>query len=165
MCSHCSIYSNGVSDDITALFQDIINTSGRAAIAVDAYLAMLSRSWFYYLLPKLDVPGYVETASVVQVLLPLRWNGLTAVLVLVGTNMIFMGIVSVLYVRRTRFSFAGDYWHAIAQLISPDTISLYEKSREMKDDDVEEKLDVESEDFLVKIERSVEDGLVTVVKV
>ncbi|KAI8946964.1 hypothetical protein F4801DRAFT_562622 [Xylaria longipes] len=165
MCNHCSIFGGGVSDDIAALFQYIINTTGRSALAIDTYLTMLSRSWYYSLLSKFDVPGYVSTAFVVEVLLPLRWSGLTAVIVLVGINTVLVWTISVLYIRRTRFTLAGNYWHAVAQLISKETSSLLEKSGEMKDQDVTEKLDLESEDFLVKIERSAQDGLITVVKV
>ncbi|KAI1421740.1 hypothetical protein F5Y12DRAFT_800685 [Xylaria sp. FL1777] len=165
MCRRCNISGYGVSDDIAAIFLRIINTTGRSTIALDTYLAMLSRSWYYYLLPKFDVPSYVDLVSVVEVLLPIRWRGLTAVLVLVGVNTVLMWIIAALYIRRTRFSLAGNYWHAVAQLVSTDTISLLEKSSEMQDDDVMEQLDLESEDFLVKIDHSIRDGRVTVVKV
>lgn len=165
MCNHCSIFGGGVSDDIAALFQYIINTTGRSAIAIDTYLAMLSRSWYYSLLPKFDTPGYVDVVFVAEVVLPLRWSGLTAVLVLVGTNTVLMWIISVLYIRRTQLSLAGNYWHAVAQLVSKETVPLLERSGEMMDDDVAKKLDLENGDFIVKIERSAQDGLVTVVRV
>ncbi|KAI0537909.1 hypothetical protein GGR58DRAFT_513421 [Xylaria digitata] len=165
MCNRCEIFGFGVSDDIAALFQRIINTTGRSAIAIDTYIAMLSRWWYYYLLPRFDVPGYIDAAFTTEVILPRRWRGLTVVLVLVGTNMALMWTIAALYIRRTRFTLAGNYWHAVAQLISKDTIPLLEKSGEMTDEDVTEQLDLESEDFLVKIERSTQDGLVTVAKV
>ncbi|KAI1748689.1 hypothetical protein F4782DRAFT_515928 [Xylaria castorea] len=165
MCNHCVIFGGGVSDDIAALFQYIINTTGRSAVAIDTYLTMLSRSWYYALLPKFDVPGNVDTAFVAEVLLPLRWSGLTAVIVLVGINTVLVWIILVLYIHRTRFTLAGNYWHAVAQLVSKETFPLLEKSGEMNDEDVTERLDLESEDFLVKIDRSLRDGLVTVVRV
>ncbi|KAI0864886.1 hypothetical protein F4860DRAFT_382635 [Xylaria cubensis] len=165
MCNHCVLFGGGVSDDIAALFQYIINTTGRSAVAIDTYLTMLSRSWYYSLLPKFDVPGNVSAAFVAEVLLPLRWSGLTAVIVLVATNTVLMWIILVLYIQRTRFTLAGNYWHAVAQLVSKETIPLLEKSGEMEDEDVKERLDLESEDFLVKIDQSEGDGRVTVVKV
>ncbi|KAI1154041.1 hypothetical protein F4825DRAFT_207502 [Nemania diffusa] len=165
MCDHCDIFGGGVSDDIAALFQHIVNTTGRAAVAVDTYLAMLSRSWFYSLLQKFDVPGTVITAFATTVLLPIRWSGLAAVLSLVATNTVLTWIITVLYVLRTRFTFAGNYWHAVSQLIYKDTLPLLEKGGEMKDEDVAEELDMELEDFLVKIDRLEIGGRVSVVKV
>ncbi|RWA13176.1 hypothetical protein EKO27_g1889 [Xylaria grammica] len=155
MCVQCDIRGYSVPDDVAALFQRIINTTGRASIAIDTYLAVLSLWWYYYLFPRFNVPGYVDVAFVADVLLPIRWRGLTAVLVLVGMNTVVMWIIAALYVRRTRFSRAGNYWHAVAQLISEDTIPLLEKSGEIKDEDLTEQLDLESEDFLVKLECSV----------
>ncbi|KAK5630557.1 hypothetical protein RRF57_006272 [Xylaria bambusicola] len=165
LCDHCDILGYSVPDDIAALFQNIINTTGRAAVAVDTYLAILSRWWYYYLLPRFDVPGYVDVAFAAEVLLPLRWRGIIAVLVLIGVNTVVMWIIATLYVRRTQFSFAGNYWHAVAQLISKETMPLLEKSREMNDEDLKEQLDIELEDFVVKIGRSTHDGYVTVLKV
>ncbi|KAI1272217.1 hypothetical protein F5Y07DRAFT_403610 [Xylaria sp. FL0933] len=164
MCDHCVIFGSGVSDDIAALFQHIINTTARAAVAVDTYLAMLSRSWLYVLLPKFDVPGPVDAAFATTVLVPARWSGFAAVATLAVTNTLFMGIITALYVRRTRFTFAGNYWHAISQLIFKDTLPLLEKSGNMKDEDVTEQLDVELEDFLVKIERRTMDDRIAVVR-
>ena len=165
LCDHCDILGFSVPDDIAALFQNIINTTGRAAVAIDTYLAILSRWWYYYLFPRFDVPGYVDIVFVAEIVLPLHWRGIIAVLVLVGVNTIVMWIIAVLYVRRTRFSLAGNYWHAIAQLISKETIPLLDKGSEVKDEDLKEQLDIESEDFLVKIGRSPYDGHVTVVRV
>ncbi|KAJ2993040.1 hypothetical protein NUW58_g1967 [Xylaria curta] len=165
LCTYCLMEGSFMSDDMSAIFERIINTTGRAATAVDTYLAMLTRSCYYSYLPKFDVPGYIDVAFVTEVLLPIRWRGLTAVLVLVGVNAVLMWFIAVLYIRRTRFTLAGNYWHAVAQLISKDMVPLLEKGREMKDEDLTEQLDLESEDFLVKIERSPQDGLVTVVKV
>ncbi|TGJ87537.1 hypothetical protein E0Z10_g1228 [Xylaria hypoxylon] len=127
MCDHCHIVGLGISDDIAALFQHIVNTTGRAAVAVDTYLAMLSRSWFYSLLQKFDVPGTVTTAFA------------------------------------TTRSSRSSLW--FSQLIYKDTLPLLENSRKMKDEDVAEKLDLELEDFLVKIDRLALDDRVSVVKV
>ncbi|KAI0466488.1 hypothetical protein F4859DRAFT_507296 [Xylaria cf. heliscus] len=165
LCEHCDIFGFSVPDDVAALFQRIINTTGRSAVAIDTYLTILSRWWYYYLFPRFNVPGNVELMFSAEVVVPLRWRGLTAVLVLVGVNTIVMWIIAALYVWRTRFNLAGNYWHAIAQLMSKDTIPLLEKSGEMRDDDVTEQLDIESEDFWVKIGRSADDGVVTVVRV
>ncbi|KAI1360755.1 hypothetical protein F5Y08DRAFT_348457 [Xylaria arbuscula] len=165
LCDHCDLLGFSVPDDVATLFQNIINTTGRAAVAIDTYLAILSRWWYYYLFPRFDVPGHVNVIFVAEVVLPLRWRGIIAVFVLVGVNTVVMWIIAALYVRRTRFSLAGNYWHAVAQLISKETGPLLDKSSEMKDEDLKEQLDLESEDFLVKIARSPHDGHVTVVRV
>ncbi|TGJ80264.1 hypothetical protein E0Z10_g8506 [Xylaria hypoxylon] len=89
-----------------------------------------------------------------EVVLLLRRRSFTAVLVLVGVNTTVMWIIAALYVQLTVFSLAGNYWHAVAQLVSNDTIPLLEKSGKMNDEDVTKQLNLESEDFLVKIERS-----------
>ncbi|TGJ80539.1 hypothetical protein E0Z10_g8214 [Xylaria hypoxylon] len=104
------------------------------------------------------------TVFAAEVVLPLRWRGITAVLVLIGVNTVIMWIIAALYVCRTRFSLAGNYWHAVSQLISKETLSLLNKSSELKDKDLKEQLDLESEDFFVKIGRLPYDGHVTVVR-
>ncbi|KAI0835720.1 hypothetical protein F5Y06DRAFT_305694 [Hypoxylon sp. FL0890] len=162
MCDHCTIFTGSVSLDIATLFQHIINTSGRAAVAMDTYLAMLGRSWYYSLFQKFDVPGHVTVAFATEVLLPMYWDGITAVIVLVTVNIVCTWIITVLYICRARFTLVGNFWHAISQLISDDTLSVIEKSNGKKDDEVSKIL--KSTDQLVKIDRDRDSGRVLVVR-
>ncbi|KAI0433318.1 hypothetical protein F5Y09DRAFT_338737 [Xylaria sp. FL1042] len=141
------IFGNGVADDITALLKHIIDMTAGAAVAVDTYLTMLSRSWFYILLPRFDVPGSVDSAFVTTVLVPASWSGFAAVATLAATNTVLMRVITTLYARCTRFTFAGNYWHAISRFILKDTLPLLGKGGEMKEEDVTERLNLELEDF------------------
>ncbi len=157
MCDHCSLLDQGVSSDIATLFQDIVQTSGRAAVAVDAYLTMLSRSWYYSFQPKFDVPGYVDVAFSAEILLPRYWGGITAVVVLVVANLVLTWTISVLYVRHSRHTVAGDFWHAASQLVSDETMPIFEQSNRLKDRDVVNLLKRDG-DFLVRIGRPPSGG-------
>ncbi|KAI0904018.1 hypothetical protein F4823DRAFT_616440 [Ustulina deusta] len=65
-----------------AVFQDIIRTSSRAAVAIESYFFVQTRSIYYYFLPWLDVPGYANLTFTTKTQVPTRRNGLVSVIVL-----------------------------------------------------------------------------------
>jgi len=112
---------------MAVLFPCIVNSRRHAAVAVDVYLMRASRSWYYYLLPKFDMPGYVNTTFTTEVVDPIRWDGVTTVITLVGTHLVLVWCVAALYVRRRWYTLMKNYWDVIAQVVSDDTLSFIEK--------------------------------------
>ncbi|KAI1313161.1 hypothetical protein F5Y03DRAFT_390170 [Xylaria venustula] len=100
MYDHRIIFGNGVSDHISTPSQNIVKTIGRAVVAVDTYLTMPSRSRYYTLLTRFNIPGSVNTAFATIVLLPIRWSEFAAVAPLLATNSVLMVIIAELYVGR-----------------------------------------------------------------
>jgi hypothetical protein len=156
VCAHCDVYGPGVSSDIGTVFEQIVATTGRAAVAVDAYLMMLARSWYYSLLPKFSVPGYITSSFSTEILLPVYWNGLTTVIVLVTINIITVWMTTMLYLRHTRHTMIGNFWQAVSQLTSKATVHVLEKGCNMKDDEVCRLLELD--DFLVRVAHSDDGG-------
>ncbi|KAI1174967.1 hypothetical protein F4777DRAFT_552066 [Nemania sp. FL0916] len=155
VCAHCDVFGPGISSDIGTVFEQIVATTGRAAVAVDAYLMMLTRSWYYSLVPKFDVSGYVTSSFSTEVLLPVYWNGLTIVIVLAAINTVTVWVITVLYIRNSRHGMIGNFWQAASQLMSKNTVHVLEKGYNMKDEEIYKLL--EPDDFLVRVTSSHDD--------
>ncbi|KAI1322789.1 hypothetical protein F5Y16DRAFT_404123 [Xylariaceae sp. FL0255] len=150
MCNQCTLDDGRTTLDIAALFQRIIHTTGRPGIAIDAFLTMVTRSWYYVLLPMFDIPGFVETSFSTTVLLPVRWGGLIAVLVLVVANLVSMWTVTFLYIENARFTRIGNFWQAAAQLVSSATLPILREAVDKSDRDIFRILK-KSDDFMVHV--------------
>lgn len=160
-CVRCWAWGELVSRDISALFNRVINTTGRAALAIDSFLSIITMNSYYELLPGFNVPGTIEVAFSRECTVPRHWRGITVVISTIAVHLLCSGIVTLLFIRRTRYTREGNVWHAVSQLVSDTTRPALEISNELRDKDVTHAF--RGNDELVKIERSA-FGTVEVIK-
>ncbi|KAI1343239.1 hypothetical protein F5Y15DRAFT_427694 [Xylariaceae sp. FL0016] len=140
VCTHCSLDGWTTLPDGAAVFESIINEDGRAAMAMNSLLTLLMQSFFSYLVPLLDVPGYVDVVFSKEASIPKNWDGLIAVLVMLMVELLTVLAITGLYLRNVRYSRQGNYWHAVAQILSDQTRPILAESHELRDHDVERRL-------------------------
>ncbi len=135
-CSPCQGVGTALSDDSGSLFTRIINTTNRAAIAIETLLFHISSIWYYRIHPLFDYPTTIEVAFSGQFSVPTYWNGMVAVISIVLVHLVCVWVITGLYVARVRYTRQGNIWHAVSQLLSKQTEAILEQSNEIKDDDV-----------------------------
>ncbi|KAJ9144681.1 hypothetical protein NKR23_g5749 [Pleurostoma richardsiae] len=144
-----------------ALFGDTLNTTGRPGVAMQATLTALSGSFINEAIPQFDADGNATVTSSTLVLTPRRLRGLLAVAGTVAVNMAAGFAIAAVFLRGTRYSSQGNYWHAVAQIVSEHTTWILEDSTRLSDDVVEERLN--GIDPEVRIAQSSRTGRVQVV--
>jgi hypothetical protein len=145
-----------------ALFADTLEETNRPAVAFQNLITALSGSMIDGLLTQLDVMENITTVSSVSVLTPQRQLGLAFVLGIVVINLTSVIAITSLFLVKTEHTSSGNYWHAIAQIISHVTQPILQRSTQATDDEVSTALS--GADFYVRIARSVKTNRVQVVR-
>ncbi|KAI0530166.1 hypothetical protein GGR58DRAFT_508742 [Xylaria digitata] len=135
-CSPCWAWGYSLSRDVAVVFTRIINTSGRAALAIDMTLYAVMSTWYYDLLPGFDVPGVVEASFSKSCSVPSRWQGIIAVISVVAIHLICVLVTTIRYLQLIRYSRQGNIWHAVSQLVSTSTHKILDMSNNTGDKDV-----------------------------
>ncbi|KAL7628611.1 hypothetical protein AAE478_000126 [Parahypoxylon ruwenzoriense] len=162
LCTACQMRGFTALKDGAALFQRVVNSSGRVAVAIDTYMARMVQNFYYLMLPLFDVPGDVEVVFSTEARVPRQWGGLIAVLVMVAVDLACVWALTLLYARNARYTRQGDFWHAVSQLVADPTQTALMRSDELKDGEVAETL--KGKDTLVTIGRSAKTGRVEVLE-
>ncbi|KAI1077663.1 hypothetical protein F5B20DRAFT_572133 [Whalleya microplaca] len=160
MCTSCQFQGWSTISDGAALFESIINSRGRPAVAVNSFLTLMMQSFYSFLVPYFDGPGDVEVAFSKQVSIPRCWDGIIVVLVMVSIELLCVMAIVMLYVTNIRYSRQGNYWHAVSQLMSDRTQSVLEQSDELRDGEVARIL--KEDNTKVSVGRSAHSGKVEV---
>ncbi|KAI1390258.1 uncharacterized protein F4822DRAFT_230987 [Hypoxylon trugodes] len=163
VCTSCQSRGFTALKDGAAIFEQIVNTSDRVAVAIDTYIAKLVQNFYYLILPLFDVPGNIEVVFSTEARIPKQWNGLIAVLVMASVDLVCVWVITALYIRNVRYTRQGDFWHTISQLMSEPTLSILKQSNELRDSEVSKLLKVN--DPWVSIGRSMDTGKVEVLQV
>lgn len=145
-----------------ALFADVLEATNRPGVALQNLITTLSGSIIDSLLAQLDYMDDVETVSSVSVPAPRRRTGLIAVLLIHAVNVVTVVVIVSLYLVGTECSSQGNYWHAIAQIMSDITEPVLHRSSQATDDEVAFAL--KDYDANVKIARSQPSGRVQLVR-
>ncbi|KAK0704360.1 hypothetical protein B0H67DRAFT_464300, partial [Lasiosphaeris hirsuta] len=101
---------------LQALFADTLSATNRPALALQSLMTTMAASAVSEALRQFDVPGAATTASSVLALHPRGVRGLVAATVVVLVDVLVAGVIVGVFLRQTRFSAQGDYWHAIGQV-------------------------------------------------
>ncbi|XXH03821.1 ethionine resistance protein [Hypoxylon texense] len=152
--------------DYPTVVQDVLNTTNRPALAVQGMLTIMAMSLHYAQIQLLDVEDDVSLTVSVPVTIPVRWTGLAATAAVVAANLACAVAVAVLFLRRTRHSKQGHFWHAVAQLVCESTAGILRAGPEARDDRVAREVVVPAEggDPLVVIGRCKRTGRVQVLR-
>lgn len=135
-----------------ALFADVLKETNRPALAHQSMITAFSGSIINGLLPQLDMMENITTVSSVSVQAPRRYLGLGFVLGIGLVNLVNVILIVSLYLVQTEYTSAGNYWHAIAQVLSDITQPILYRATQATDDEVTKML--QDFDVDVKLERS-----------
>ncbi|KAK2615316.1 hypothetical protein N8I77_002079 [Diaporthe amygdali] len=134
-CTMCQVAVNFTDPDpsINLLFQAIMNSTGSPGPAWQETMFWLAQTQYYNTLPGFDFGVNSTMVFSTSVLMAEGWVGLVSVMGIVVLNMICVGSICWLFVRRVKYSIYGNSWHTIAQLVSPDTRNLLERATRATD--------------------------------
>jgi hypothetical protein len=139
MCSRCPTLNGRYFDAhpyLVLLFHAALNDTGSAAQALHSTLFWLTQGLYYQALPGFDFGADSMVMLSHSVSIPRVYSGLAAVVVLTLLNLACITILVTLFLQRTKHSLYGNTWHAVAQLISPETKHLLDRSTRVTDLDV-----------------------------
>lgn len=151
-CVDCTGVGPVVAEDSASVFQSIINTSGRVAIAIDTFIIHFAFNWYYQLLPAFDGVGDINVSFSADFIVPVHRSGFFAVAAIILAHLVCVWTITSLYVKRIKYTRQGSIWHTISQLRSGDTEPLLEVGNELRDRDISKIVD--QDDCRVMISRS-----------
>jgi len=138
-CAACTYYfqssmTGQINPYWAVVFQDIVKQQeGHLAWAVHSLFFWALQAVYYSALLDFDLGGNATAALSQPTVAPRAWSGLGAVTGLVALNLLCALAITALFLRRTQYSFYGSCWHAVGQIVSPETSRILEHSRHRTD--------------------------------
>ncbi|KAK6537176.1 hypothetical protein TWF694_011373 [Orbilia ellipsospora] len=120
------------------LFQYIMTTTRNPALALQSLLTVLLGVVFYDFLPEFEVTADTTAVFSTQASIPIIWRGIYILGAALGIHLIFLFCIVTLFLRNTRVSFLGNFWMAVSQIVSQDTLAIIGSSTDKKDSKVDE---------------------------
>ncbi|KAK1726646.1 hypothetical protein CaCOL14_004426 [Colletotrichum acutatum] len=143
-----------------AIFADILNVTNRPGVAMQSTLTALSGSIINEALPQFDVQANAIMTSSVRVMTPKSLRGLLIIFGVMALNMACGLAVVLVFMFQSRYSSQGNYWQAVAQIVSDETAWILEGVTDASDGHVED--EVKGSNNLVCVSRSDRSGRVRV---
>ncbi|KAL4902049.1 hypothetical protein BDW74DRAFT_158966 [Aspergillus multicolor] len=119
-----------------ALFQHTLRETRSPALATQALLARGAQMLYYNHLFKLYDTAPATTAFAGTALVPAKWTGFAATVAIIGLHFLVLGVVAGLFVGWTKESFLGQYWQAVAHVVSDETRPVLERASSVTDSEV-----------------------------
>ncbi|KAF6821776.1 hypothetical protein CMUS01_11339 [Colletotrichum musicola] len=119
----------------SALFHDVMNTTGSLAEALQAVL-MVTQQMEYYEHPPQAREVWRSPASYVMAeekVLPVQWLGFSVVVGMIAIHFLLLITAAVLFLMFTKASWIGNVWMSLGQVVSAETEDIIQKST-CKDD-------------------------------
>lgn len=161
-CWTCASGGTSVHPAYTALFEDILISTNRAANALLSFINVLAFTAYYDSVASFSQAEKVDiaTASVVLTPGPCRGKGCPgyiSVTMLLVVHLVYVGAVTVLYVRHIRYSRYGNIWHTISQIVSGELRETFDQANEEDDKTVESDLKSQGLNNIVRLNKTVHD--------
>ncbi|KAL4783147.1 hypothetical protein BJX76DRAFT_368601 [Aspergillus varians] len=118
------------------LFQDTLQDTDSPALALQTLITRGTQKVYYENLARADPTEPALTAFSSTALIPVRWAGFIAGVSLITTHFVILVLITALFVMYTENSFLGNYWQAIAQLLSKDTLPILDQVSTLSDKEV-----------------------------
>ncbi|KAI6090651.1 hypothetical protein F4821DRAFT_274792 [Hypoxylon rubiginosum] len=168
-CIFCTDLAYFLHNDICLLFNDIIESSDRAAAALQGIVQVVSATVFDSMIKLFNMSEEVNVAVTTTVSTPGPCSshqcfGFIAVITLLGIHLVIVVVITVLYISQVRFSRYSNIWHAISQLVSDKLKDILEQGNNAKDKVITEALKRERGDDFVKLELRGDGSRVEIVK-
>ena len=132
-----------VDTSLTGLVQEILQTGGSLAFAMQSVVTVLSELAYYQQLQQLNGISNVTTSPYVQASAPVRKRGLILVTTLLGVYiLIVFCFILPIFLWQTKISTLGNAWQAVAQFIDSKTKPILDKAALATDSQAEEDVKV-----------------------
>ncbi|KAF2670604.1 hypothetical protein BT63DRAFT_242582 [Microthyrium microscopicum] len=110
------------------LFQEILNTGGSLAFALQSLISSLASINYYDKLALLDESEKVQQAYFMTSNAPVRHAGFIAVAAVMVFHMLMVIICLATFLAGTKWSILGNTWCSVAQLVASATIDFWDKA-------------------------------------
>ena len=149
-------------EDYQTIFTEALFNTQRPTVALQAFFTSITGSLltFYYPRNSIESPAKVLTSA--SLLAPQQIRGLVAVSGILVAHLACVAVITALFLRQTRYSAQGNYWHGVAQLFSTETQSILEEGAYITDD-VPQRIAKDLKDPMVVVSESHYSGRVQVV--
>jgi hypothetical protein len=118
------------------LFQEIIQSGGSVAFALQSLITSLVGIEYYSVLPQFDKVEAVQQTYFVLTNVAKHRAGFTVVTVTIALHLFLVGVVAALFLRQSRYSMLGNTWQAVAQVTTGDTREFVDGALTMSDGEV-----------------------------
>ncbi len=144
-----------------------LNATGNLALSLDTLWATFAATVYYDNFGLINDSASKESTVVwyTTVLMPQRWIGYSIVVGLTTASMAVMLLLIGLFARQTKWSFRGQVWHTVAQVVGEETEGVILAASSLQDKEVGQLLrEQEASGILTSTGRNVLTGRVEVTK-
>lgn len=169
-CWQCLATGSSSSPKTQALFQGIINSTNRAAPALHTWISVAAFASYYEVLPSMNGFDNVIIQSVVETKTPgpcttaANCAGFITVTTLLGIYLLVVLAITLLFLRRARFSRVSNIWHTFAQLVGEELNEILACANQQPDDKVVEMMQKQGNDDFVMLSQVKHSEMVEITK-
>ena len=118
------------------LFQEIVQSGGSVAFALQSLITLLASMAYYDQLGQFDNKAPISQTSFVTANTPLRSRGFIAVATVLFVHLIILAIIVSMFITGTRFSMLGNSWQILSQGVTSETERYLAVASTKTDDEV-----------------------------
>lgn len=139
LCYTCDGEANMEHPVIAMLFSSIIAETHRAANAVQSFMTTIAISWYDAYQSSLRELQYVDMVTTKTVRTPgpcqsrNDCSGFYSVVGLLAVHLIYVAVITVMFIRRVRYSRIDNIWHTISQLVGDELRPQLEHGNDQSD--------------------------------
>lgn len=122
------------------LIQEILQTNGSIAFALQTMITLLSSMAYYDQMGQFDKWTKAELTSFKTAQVPVGYIGFTVVMITVAAHCILVAYCMSLFLRNTTLSRLGASWSAVAQVATGDVLGYLEHATQASDNDFQTRL-------------------------
>lgn len=122
------------------LFQEIVQSGGSVAFALQSLITLLSSMAYYDQLGQFDNKAPISQTQFVTANTPQRYGGFVAVATVLLVHLIILGIIVTMFLHGTRYTMLGNSWQSVSQVVTPETEAYLAIASMKIDDEVKSKM-------------------------
>ena len=126
------------------LFQEIVQSGGSIAFALQSLITLLSSMAYYDQLGQFDNRAPISQTQFVTANTPQRYRGFVAVTTVLLVHLILLGIIVTMFLNGTRYSMLGNSWQSVSQAVTSETEGYLAIASMKVDDEVKSKMKEDS---------------------
>ncbi|KAI1326423.1 hypothetical protein F5Y16DRAFT_421744 [Xylariaceae sp. FL0255] len=170
LCTDCGGFGIAINPGLGYLTTDTINSTGRAAEALQTIFYLYFSTIYYNYLGSMTIQQEVGLTATVSANVPSVCSetgclGLIAVSVLMTVHLFYVAAITLLYLRYTKHSRQASLWHTISQLLSVDTEDILADANGLRDTGINSRLKKEKRNDAMRLGRSRAGGRAEIIKI
>ena len=124
----------------TWLFQEIVQSGGSIAFALQSLITLLSSMAYYDQLGQFDNRALISQTQFVTANTPQRYRGFVAVATVLLVHLMLLGIIVTMFLNGTHYSMLGNSWQSVSQAVTSETEAYLAIASMKVDDEVKSKM-------------------------